>query len=330
MGSFNWKRKFDAAFTYIDSSDGFDRYHIENETGDGTITACTFSPSLQAIEVDLRMRRCKNLLQPDKNVIEMNYCLDGRFEGRENNRYSYMIAARNFSVCYAGRKVIHGEFPDGRYHGISVFLDVKWFLQQHTDFIRDLSFRMERLQALAATVPRRFILHPTAEFEMIQTAIADGFRAKSVPRLRFKVMELLLFLSNMDDAAANDTPAYINKSLVVLIKSGHKLLTADLSRHLTIEDLAARLGMGTTALKRGFKSVYGIPIYQYLKNMRLQEAQRLLRVTTLPVFAIAAKVGYANPAKFSTAFRNRFGVSPKEYRRNTISDAMGFPVTMEP
>ena len=44
MEPFDWKQKFDVSYTCLDSTDGFDRYHIENETGGGTITACTVFP----------------------------------------------------------------------------------------------------------------------------------------------------------------------------------------------------------------------------------------------------------------------------------------------
>ena len=130
-------------------------------------------------------------------------------------------------------------------------------------------------------------------------------------------MELLLFISGLDSTAINDSPLYLNKSRAALAESVHKRLTADGAGHITIEQLAAELGVGTTALKTSFKTVYGIPIYQYQKDLRLQKAQRLLRETAIPVSDVAAEVGYANPAKFSSAFKNRFGVSPTEYKRNT-------------
>lgn len=315
MKPFDWKRKFDAAFTMIDSSDGFNRYHIKNVTGDGTITECALSHGLQAIKIDLHMGWCQNLLPLDKNVIEMNYCLDGRLECKVNNRYCYMVSAGNFSICYAGSKETHGEFPSKRYQGTSIFLDAKLFKQHHAEALRELNIHMEKINALASLSPRCFLLHRPTELMTIQTAIADGFKVRNIPRLRLKVMELLFFLSHLGNTAVRDTPVYLNKSHVTLTGAAHKMLTADLSKHLTIEYLAAALGVGTTALKRSFKSVYGMPIYQYQKELRLQKARQLLRETTFSVSVIAAYIGYANSAKFSSAFKKRFGVSPTEYKR---------------
>ena len=315
MEPFDWKQKFDVSYTCLDSTDGFDRYHIENETGDGTITSCTVCPGLQAILLDFRLRRCDNLLTLNKDVIDMGYCIDGRFECNVNRQYCYFASSGDFSLGFFGKQESHGIFPAGQYQGINIFLDEKQFRQSHAEVLRELDIRMERIHALADRRFRCYVLRRSPELAAIETAIADGFRDKSLPRLRVKMMELLLFLSNLDDAATRERPAYLNKRHAALAEAVHERLTADGFGHITIERLAAELGVGTTALKTSFKTVYGVPIYQYQKDLRLQKAQRLLRETTLPVSDVAAEVCYANPAKFSSAFKSRFGVSPTEYKK---------------
>ena len=315
MEPFDWKQKFDVSYTCLDSTDGFDHYHIENETGDGTIAACTVFPGLQAVLLDFRLRRCDNLLTLNKDVIDMGYCIDGRFECNVNRQYCYFASAGVFSLGFFGKQESHGIFPTGRYQGINIFLNEQLFSQHHAKVLRELDIRMERIHALADRRFRCYVLRRSPELAAIETAIADGFRAKSVPRLRIKMMELLLFLSGLDDTAARETPAYLNKRHAALAETVHERLTADGFGHITIEQLAAELGVGTTALKTSFKTVYGVPIYQYQKDLRLQKAQRLLRETALPVSDVAAEVGYANPAKFSSAFKSRFGVSPTEYKK---------------
>lgn len=316
MEPFDWKQKFDVSYTCLDSTDGFDRYHIENETGDGTITACAVFPGLQAILLDLRLRRCDNPLTLNKDVIDMGYCIDGRFECNVNRQYCYLASAGDFSLGFFGKQESHGTFPTGRYQGINIFLNEQLFSQHHAKMLRELNIRMERIYALANLTFRCFVLHRSPELVGIEKAIADGFRDESLPRLRVKMMELLLFLSSLDDTAARELPVYLNKRHAALAEAVHERLTADGFGRITIEQLAAEFGVGTTALKTSFKTVYGVPIYQYQKDLRLQKAQRLLRETTLAISSVAAEAGYANPAKFSSAFKERFGVSPREYRGN--------------
>ena len=318
MKPFDWKRKFDAPFTVIDSNDGFDRYHIENETGEGTITACTVFSGIQAVKMDFNLRRCDNLLQPNKNVIEIAYCIDGRFEGVVNKRRIHFAAAGNFAVGFAGKKESHGGFPTGRYQGISIFLETETFAQNHAAILQDLNINLERIHALASLTPCCFVLRRNDTLDAIQRAIVEGFTMKSVSRLKIKILDLLLFLSNISDTEANDSPVYLNKKQVALAEAAYKFLAADLSRRVTIEQLADKLGAGVTTLKKSFKGVYGIPIYQYQKDLRLQKAQQLLLDTTLSISAIAAEVGYANTTKFSVAFKKRFGVAPTKFKKHNL------------
>jgi len=57
----------------------------------------------------------------------------------------------------------------------------------------------------------------------------------------------------------------------------------------------------------------------YLAGWRLARAADLLRGTDEPVEAVGRRVGYANPFAFSTAFRRRYGVPPRSYRRAPIA-----------
>ena len=118
MEPFDWKQKFDVSYTYIDSTDGFDRYHIENETGDGTIAACTVFPGLQAVLLDFRLRRCDNLLTLNKDVIDMGYCIDGRFECNVNRQYCYLASAGDFSLSAEGRVL---DVPGYTFSGVAVY-----------------------------------------------------------------------------------------------------------------------------------------------------------------------------------------------------------------
>ena len=330
MESFDWKQKFDVSYTCLDSTDGFDRYHIENETGDGTIAACTVFPGLEAILLDLRLRRCDAPLTLNKDVIDMGYCIDGRFECTVNRQYCYFASAGDFSLGFFGKQESRGRFPTKRYLGINIFLDVKQFSQYHAKVLQDLDIRMERIYALADMRSRCYVLRHSPELTAIETAIADGFQGKNRSQLKIRMMELLLFLSNLDPTASHETPIYLNKRHAALAEAVHERLTANGFGHVTIDRLAAELGVSVTALKMSFKSVYGAPIYQYQKDLRLQKSQQLLRETTLPVAAIAEEVGYTNPAKFSSAFKKRFGVSPTEYKKSTIGTAIKFPVDIAP
>jgi transcriptional regulator GlxA family with amidase domain len=68
-------------------------------------------------------------------------------------------------------------------------------------------------------------------------------------------------------------------------------------------------------LKRRFKAATGDTLIDYLQNLRIEEAKRLLESGSLPVDEISARVGYEDPSFFRRLFKRRTGLNPSRYRR---------------
>lgn len=68
-------------------------------------------------------------------------------------------------------------------------------------------------------------------------------------------------------------------------------------------------------LKRRFKQATGVAIMDYVQNLRLENAKRLLESSDDPVDEIAFAIGYEDASFFRRLFRRRVGVSPGRYRR---------------
>ncbi|AMC99376.1 GlxA family transcriptional regulator [Halomonas chromatireducens] len=92
------------------------------------------------------------------------------------------------------------------------------------------------------------------------------------------------------------------------------LMEANIEEPLTTHELAEHLGISRRQLERLFKKYLQAVPGRYYLDLRLQEARRLLRDSDLPAGEIAMKTGFSSPAHFSTAYRNHFGVTPREER----------------
>jgi AraC family transcriptional regulator len=66
---------------------------------------------------------------------------------------------------------------------------------------------------------------------------------------------------------------------------------------------------------RAFRKTTGRTPHQWLLNLRLARARRLLAETSLSVTDVALTVGYQTPSAFTHAFRSCFGLTPRELRR---------------
>jgi transcriptional regulator GlxA family with amidase domain len=93
-----------------------------------------------------------------------------------------------------------------------------------------------------------------------------------------------------------------------------RAIQGDLSRDWTVAEMAATLGISDAQLRRLCARVLGASPRQLLCNLRLQSAAVLLRDPSMRVKEIQARVGIADASHFCRDFRDRFGVSPSEYR----------------
>ena len=81
----------------------------------------------------------------------------------------------------------------------------------------------------------------------------------------------------------------------------------------TVDTMADDVGISRAQLHRKMKEMTGIATGKFLRNLRMEQAARLLREGKINVAQIADRVGYADQAHFSTAFKSHFGQSPSEY-----------------
>ncbi len=88
---------------------------------------------------------------------------------------------------------------------------------------------------------------------------------------------------------------------------------------LAVRDLAALAGMSVSTFHEHFKAVTGNTPLQYQKAIRLIEAQRLLNETDRSVSSVAFDVGYESPTQFSREYARKFGMSPREERKQAIA-----------
>jgi len=84
---------------------------------------------------------------------------------------------------------------------------------------------------------------------------------------------------------------------------------------ITLNHLAEEAQLNPTYLSELFKKECGVNFYDYLINIRMNEAKNLLKNPTLKIFEIAIKVGYDNSTSFNRAFHRKFGISPSSYRK---------------
>ena len=87
------------------------------------------------------------------------------------------------------------------------------------------------------------------------------------------------------------------------------------ARSWTLDALAAQAGTSRSVLAERFVHFIGQPPMQYLRQLRMQVASRLLVEDGAKVASVAAVVGFESEAAFSRAFKKCVGLAPDEWRR---------------
>lgn len=89
----------------------------------------------------------------------------------------------------------------------------------------------------------------------------------------------------------------------------------NLGERNTIESLAAHFHISQTKLKETFRNRFGVPVYAYSRKARMEAAAHDLVGEDISVTELAGRYGYDNASKFSKAFRDINGMTPREYRK---------------
>lgn len=296
------------------AEEGDSSFHLENESGSGDITLYRVFPGIELVYNDMHMEYCNKNQQPAPHIMEINYCKEGRCECLfRGHQYCYMSAG-DLSFCSLDSNAHQSEFPTSHYHGITVTVDFSAITDEMKNVLELLAVDVNRIKALSQadefTIIRAntTIEHIFSELYKVPAAIRRGY-------IRVKILELLLILTELKPNEDSVKSAYFPAAQIKTIKEIHTFLVENFCEHYTIEELSKQFQISPTVMKKCFRGVYGDSIYAYMKRYRFQVAERLLRESSLTIGEIAAKVGYLNPNKFTSAFCAEYGVTPTAYRK---------------
>ena len=90
-----------------------------------------------------------------------------------------------------------------------------------------------------------------------------------------------------------------------------KYIIKDWKNPPTIQQVSVQLGMSPTKAKLLFKQLFGIPIYSYFNQKRLERAFKLVNDGGMSIAEIGQDLGYKNMSHFSEAFKKKYGILPK-------------------
>ena len=138
---------------------------------------------------------------------------------------------------------------------------------------------------------------------------------QSIKNLLFNRERIRTFYSNNNSiitdivGVGKNEKDFLNKIDAILVSNID-------NSNFSVEELASCLYISRVQLYRKVKAILNIGIGDYIINFRLDKAIQMLKESDLNISEIAYSCGFASPNYFSTAFKNKYLISPKEYRNS--------------
>ncbi|HMR66927.1 MAG TPA: response regulator [Anaerolineae bacterium] len=149
----------------------------------------------------------------------------------------------------------------------------------------------------------------TEVLDLSQRQLAVLFSSPSPAQLRawaLNSLTELMTISNMMEEKPNKDAVQL--AIEYIHKHHHR-------PDISLNEIAKTVGLSQSHLAYLLKERLGMNYSNYLSELRLKHAKKLLRTTTLTITAIAQAVGYPNPTNFYRIFQREIGLTPKAYRQ---------------
>lgn len=131
--------------------------------------------------------------------------------------------------------------------------------------------------------------------------------------LKGKVYELISLYFNHNQDSEQACPFLDDEENVEKIKKAKQIILENIAEPPTLQELASTIGLSLSKLKDGFKQIYGETVFNFLLDYKLELARKMLLSKKYNVSEISLKVGYSTPSHFISAFKKKYGTTPKQY-----------------
>lgn len=152
---------------------------------------------------------------------------------------------------------------------------------------------------------------------------------ENVPDIRLKKLNEDIRLGYLQGEAAEFFSAKLFELMAVLrnpkqpepsateqaIENTRQFIAENISKNLTVEDIAEKANLSATHFSRLFKKRYGTSVRQYIINRKIALAQTLLATTRLSIKEISARAGFQDQLYFSRLFSAKLHISPSDFRK---------------
>lgn len=134
---------------------------------------------------------------------------------------------------------------------------------------------------------------------------------------RAKIYELFsLIFKKTKEIDLDQCPFLNNDENLKKIAKAKDVILKDIKNPPSLIELSKTIDLSLKNLKKGFKEIYGKPVYKYLFDFKMERAKQLLSNGNLNVNEVSYDLGYSSSSHFIAAFKKKYGITPRTYINN--------------
>ena len=281
--------------------------------GTGILYDYSIFPGIDLIFMDFN---CSDIFdEPNemRNVLEIRHYQEGRVEFEFEGDKVFHLQQDEFCVNGMLNMPARYSFPFDYCSGLSLVVDKNSMTEVTRSQLALFQIDISVLEEDLDTAHQWYICKTPPSMCHVFEELYAAKEHETSQYFRIKVLELLYHATKLrkeDRVAAT----YYAREHIEIVKRVRKAMLKDLSRSTPLEQFLRGEAISTVTFQTIFKQIYGRSPYAYLKHYRMNSAAVQLRESNESINQIALSLGYSNASKFARAFRDVFGVLPKDYR----------------
>ena len=253
----------------------------------------------------------------DTTFIQFHFVLEGEASFSFNNgTYKMNVLKGKYIVLYNPKKSLPVNATlSPKSHTLSVLISIKKFHKLFSEdnnniqFLKDENINQKYYYENEISNPIFLVLNELKRYD-INSSTKNLF-------LKAKIYELFSHLYNRNrDLNIEQCPFLTNEENFKKIKKAKDIIIGNMTNPPTLIDLSKEINLSLKKLKEGFKKIYGKPVFQFLLEYKMELAKKLLAENNYNVNEVSLKLGYSTASHFITAFKNKYGLTPKNFKKN--------------
>ena len=300
---------------------------IDNEIGKGVIRNITLKGGISFLEYDVTFYEEVKISfnSPSENPIYFAYCSKGYLTQSFGNTGKTRRINEFQTAILSGEENSYNEFYFVKdLHVKTSVIRVDEEFHANTNNVEMLSSQVRKLfNKNEAGEPFVYFgtynLQIAEQIRQLEAIKQEGLvRVLLTESVVYRILALEIQQHIDDTNNVHNLSSTLTKSELARIKDISDLINEKPEVNYTIKSLCNQCSLSPAKLQEGFKLMHNRTVTDYIRNVRVEAAEELIKNTDLNISEIVYSIGLTSRSYFSKIFKEKYGITPNEFKKQLI------------